>query len=46
MINEDIMLPKIEFKIREGDIGEDGGCTLTMANGLLKLLMIFSKEKK
>ena len=21
------MLPKIDFKVREGDIGEDGGCT-------------------
>ena len=43
---EDIMLPKIEFKIREGDIGEDGGCTFTNGKWVTKTTDDLFKGKK
>ena len=43
---EDIMLPKIEFKIREGDIGEDGGCTFENGKWVTKTTDDLFKGKK
>ena len=40
------MLPKIEFKIREGDIGEDGGCTFDNGKWVTKTTDDLFKGKK
>ena len=40
------MLPKIDFKVREGDIGEDGGCTFDKGSWITKTTDDYFKGKK
>ena len=40
------MLPKVKFKVREGDIGEDGGCTFSNGSWTIKTTDDYFKGKK
>ena len=40
------MLPKIEFKVRQGDIAEDGGCTFDNGSWITKTTDDYFKGKK
>ena len=41
-----MILPKVTFKIREGDIGEDGGCTFSEGKWVEKTTDDFFKGKR